>query len=49
MAGHQKNISSLAAYTYYINNNVSSVTNTHKNNRKAKYKKQNTKKGGTFL
>jgi len=34
----------LAAYTYYINN-VSSITNTCENNRKAEYKKQNTKGG----
>jgi len=34
----------LAAYTCYINN-VSSITNIRKNNKKAKYKKQNTKRG----
>ena len=45
MAGHQRNISSLIWRPILIINNVSSITDTRKNIRKAKYKKQNTKGG----
>ena len=45
MSPEKHKCTDLAAYTYYINNNVSSITNTRKNNRKAKCKKQNTKGG----
>ena len=48
MAGHQRNISSLIWRPILVTLIItfSSITNTHKNNRKAKYKKQNTKGGG---